>query len=240
MPTDPVDPEDAKYFDTFVPVTELSGFSGRKDKRVMVLGDGELVGAVIEDWTVNLLHISRPRWPEWKPRFLLNADRIITRFRDCVFRGVRCHNFDPGPARFESCHFDGVRLNFRPVMNEAHFVNCTFSGYLEANFTIHRGIHNPTRAIELRGNDFRGVDGPVDFFEMSEEQRFDEGGKHVVIRRADADAAQVAQVLQLDDGARAYVSRVWGPRAPQEWALVTQWSFHDPEVWRRLKSIRQS
>ena len=61
-------------------------------------------------------------------------------------------------------------------------MSCKFAGRWEGNFSTERRGHDPFRKVEFRGNDFRELDGPIQFLDVAEHQLFDEGGKHIVLR----------------------------------------------------------
>lgn len=157
------------------------------------------------------------------PRSLsrLKAGVDIPVFEDCDFSGMRTR-LEPWVSRFKRCVFDDVSVS--GALMEAHFVDCTFSGLWEANFTAEANPLDPERVVEIRGNDMRRLTGMSFFGGVPlDANTLDEGGAHLIVRRQDLASREVLEVLERFERGRSAIEAL---------RLVEQqsWVLLDPDL----------
>lgn len=168
---------------------------------------------------------------------LLRTKRHIAVFEDCDFSGVRTTGFDPGISRFIRCKFSDVRIKPQFVLTHAHFIDCTFSGEWEGNFSAESTVDDPARKVSIIGNDFRGCSG-MDFHDgvPLEENQFDIGGRHVVVRRDGPGWGAVVERSRSDQELRIEVGSLISEqhsKNQQNWVLFHR-SITSPDLWQFL------
>jgi hypothetical protein len=209
-----------------VRVDQLPNLSTREGRELTIVGPGH----------ARWLDLSRLQFST----ITVNDDRGLfaeTVFEDCDFSGLRTAALDPGNSAYVRCRFADVQVKVLLGVTEARFLDCTFSGEWEANFTA--GSRWRPR---VRGNDFTQATG-MNFYDGVDPyaNRFDLGGRHLILRR-DRECWQAALALVQEGYPRLRRElsslRGEGPTGyEQDWTLLGRDEF-TAEEWKQLCADR--
>jgi hypothetical protein len=228
----------AKRKDLELRAAELAGVDlPRAGRHLRILGGGLVRGADLSGlrWTSIEIIDEVPEVAGFLPGVLFRRHVVhsVATFEDCDFSGLRCTGFAPGIARFVRCHFDDVRVRCYPVHLRAHFVDCTFSGEFEGNFSGERNQWDPERRPVVRGNDFRRLQG-ANFFDIPGDldNHFDEGGEQLVVRRGGRGWSTITARADREE-IRWLINGTKGWRA-QHWQMYERKNTN-PQLWGFLR-----
>ena len=185
-------------------------------------------------WSHMRLHDGAPAINDVIPRPLRSRRGLLV-FEDCVLDGLRVRHFEPWRARFVRCSFRDVKIGY--VMAGGHFIDCIFSGEWNGNFHREAPTGDVDRVAQITGNDFTGVTGIAFYGGVPwQSNRFDIGGRHVLIRRHGPGWEAVKAAARHDRQLAIIVSSLegHGPMGyAQDWQLEDR-AFCLPETWQIL------
>jgi hypothetical protein len=209
-----------------VPIDQLGELSTRHGDQLTIVGSGTARGL-----DLSRLHFASITIESGRGLF---ADTV---FEDCDFSEMQTTALDLADSVFERCRFTDVRVQMRPTVTHARFVDCVFSGEWQANFTA-GGRWRP----RVRGNDFTQATGMAFYHGVDPHaNRFDLGGRHLILRR-DRECWQAACAL-VDQGhpwlgMKLSSLRGEGPIGyAQDWTLLYRDTFTAVE-WEQLCADR--
>ena len=107
-----------------VPIDRLADLSTRRGRELTIVGPGTARGLDLSRLQFAAITVDHGR-----------ALTAGTAFEDCDFSGLQTTGFNAGSATFARCRFSDVRVKMWLVLTRARFLDCTFAGEWEANFT---------------------------------------------------------------------------------------------------------
>lgn len=150
----------------------------------------------------------------------------------CDFSGLTTPDLFIDGGYFRDCTFGGIDVRIGIGTNRADLVGCTFSGRLAGLLSAGWG----RSSYRIEGNDFSGLTG-VGFLNGVEwrKNRFDIGGKHLILTASDACNAALEGPLAAMCGSAASSVRGRGPLAlQQDWILLHREDY-SPRDWNWLR-----
>jgi len=209
-----------------VPIDRLADLSTRRGRELTIVGPGTARGLDLSRLQFTAITVEHGRGP---------LARSV--FEDCDFSGLRTPGLDAGNSAFVRCRFTQVRVKAYLVVTRARFLECTFAGEWDANFTA--GSRWRPR---VQRNDFTRATGMAFYHGVDPyANRFDLGGRHLILRR-DRECWQAALDLVEQGhpwlGMKISSVRGEGPIGyDQDWTLLYRDDFTDSE-WQRLIADR--
>ena len=205
-----------------VPIDRLAELSTRRGRELTIVGPGTARGLDLTLLQFATITVDNRRGLSAKAAFV-----------DCDFSGLRTTALDAGNSTFVRCQFTDVHVKMSLVVTQARFLDCTFAGQWEANFTA--GSRWRPR---VQGNDFTHATGMAFYGGVDPyANRFDLCARHLILRR-DRECWQAALALVRDGhpwlGMRLSSLRGEGPIGyDQDWTLLERDDFAADE-WKRL------
>ena len=225
-----------------IAIADWLGSSQVSGGRIRLHGPGEARGVSLGRQRLKQFSVSYREPPVWLPRSTINPTRYFAYFLECDFSGIDVESFDPGPSRFFGCDFTDVRIIAKPsAILDAHFINCRFSGSIEANFTHQASSVDSAKEKLYYGNDFAGVTDGAQFLDTRtidlQNNSFAKpnvDGAYVLVGQGLPGWDIIKDILQTDPELQhlRYHRTLTGPRRWQ-WQVIYRDQM-SPEAWATI------